>query len=228
MNAVKEILQAQADTKAKELFIRENLPFIRRCAALAAGHFVDESDDVFSEALAAFHSALMNYKDDKGNFKAFAKTCIQNRINDYYRKQNRHGNVIPFSSLSNENDNGDEIVFEIEDTNSGVSDTALEIYSLKSELEPFGISFFDLPDAAPKFKRTRRLCTDIVRYITADKSLVSAVYAKKTLPVKQVSDALNINKKVLERHRKYIIMGILIINGEYEILSEYFDSDYGR
>lgn len=109
-----------------------------------------------------------------------------------------------------------------------MSETALEIFSLKSELAPFGISFFELPKAAPKFKRTRVACVEIVKYIVGKKELLASVYEKKTLPAKQVLSALNVNKKVLERHRKYLIMGILIINGNYEILSEYFDPEYRR
>lgn len=49
---------------------------------------------------------------------------------------------LPFSSLTAEDDNGEEIHFEAEDKNTGISETAIEIYSLKAELELFGISFF--------------------------------------------------------------------------------------
>ncbi|MBU5450397.1 sigma factor [Acetivibrio sp. MSJd-27] len=228
METAEKIIRAQADNVARELFIKENMAFIYSCAAQVAGHFVDESDDVFSEALAAFHDALTNYEERKGHFHAFAKTCIQNRIKDYYRAQNRHRHIIPFSSLAAENSNGEETAFEVEDKNTGTSETAFEIYSLKAELESFRISFFELPKAAPKSKKTRDACVDIVRYITGSKELLATVYNKKVLPVKQVLSDLKVNKKILERHRNYLIMGILIINGNYEILSEYFDSEYRR
>lgn len=228
METDEKIIRAQVDTAAREVFIKENMAFIYSCAAQAAGRFVDESDDVFSEALVGFHNALTNYDESKGHFYSFAKTCIHNRVKDYYRAQSRHNHVIPFSSLAAENDNGEETAFEIEDKNAGISETALEIYSLRAELEPFGISFFELPKAAPKSKKTRRACVEIVRCIVNDKKLLASVYNKKGLPVKQVLSALKVNKKILERHRKYLIMGILIINGNYEILSEYFDSERRR
>lgn len=218
------IMRAQTDSAERELFIKENTAFIHGCAAQAAGHFVDENDDVFSEALTAFNNAITVYKEEKGYFHVFAKACIHNRIKDYYRAQKRHSNVIPFSSLSAENDNGEEIAFETEDKNAGVSGTAFEICSLKAELEPFGISFFDLPKAAPKSKKTRKACVDIVRYITEHKELLDSVREKKVLPVKQVMTDLKVNQKIFERHRKYLIMGILITDGGYEILSEYFDA----
>lgn len=228
METVEKVMRAQEDDAAQELFIKENMPFIYSCASQAAGRFVDESDEVFSEALSAFHDALASYEESKGHFHSFAKVCIHNRIKDYYRAQSRHSRVIPFSSLAKENDSGEETAFEAEDKNAGISETALEIFSLKAELEPFGISFFELPDAAPKSKKTRKACIEIVRCIVASKELLAFVYDKKLLPVKRLLSDLQVNKKILERHRKYLIMGILIINGDYEILSEYFDPEYRR
>ncbi|WP_249311864.1 sigma factor [Congzhengia minquanensis] len=228
MEIAEKVMRAQTDDALRELFIKENMAFIYSCAAQAAGHFVDESDDIFSVAFTAFNDAVSSYEERKGYFHSFAKSCIYNRIKDYYRVKIRHNRVVPFSSLSTKNDNGEETEFEIEDKNTEMSETALEIFSLKSELAPFGISFFELPKAAPKFRKTRVACVEIVKYIVREKELLASVYEKKTLPVKQVLSTLNVNKKVLERHRKYLIMGILIMNGNYEILSEYFDPEYRR
>ena len=82
METAEKVMWAQADRDAREIFIKENLPFIYSCASQAAGRFVDESDDVFSEALAAFHDAVTAYEESKGHFHACAKTCIRNRIGD--------------------------------------------------------------------------------------------------------------------------------------------------
>lgn len=228
METAEKVMRAQADSAALEVFIQENLPFIYSCASQSAGRFVDESDDVFSVALSAFHDAVTSYKKSKGQFHTFAKTCIRNRISDYYRVQSRHKHAVPFSSLTAQDDNGEEIPFEAEDKNAGISETTLELYSLKAELEPFGISFFELPKSAPKSKKTRSACIQIVRYIVSKKELLSFVYEKKSLPVKQILEHLKVSKKVLERHRKYLIMGVLIIHGNYEILSGYFDPENRR
>ena len=228
METAEKVMRAQADWDTREIFIKENLPCIYSCASQAAGRFVDESDDVFSEALTAFHDAVTAYEESKGSFHAFAKICIRNRISDYYRTQSRHKRTVPFSSLAAQDDNGEEIPFEAEDKNAGISETALEIYSLKSELEAFGISFFELPKSAPKSKKTRSACIQIVRYIISKKELLSFVYDKKSLPIKQILSHLKVNKKIPERHRKYLIMGVLIMHGNYEILAGYFDSENGR
>ncbi len=228
MEAAERIALAKSDKDARELFIEENTAFILKCAARSAGHFVDKSDDVFSDALAAFNYALTSYDENKGDFYAFAGVCIKNKITDFYRSGKRHDNVVLFSSLASETDGGEEKEFEVEDKNSGISETALEIYSLKAELEPFDISFFDLPSAAPKSGKTRSACVEAVHCIIDNRELLDYMYEKKALPVKQIMSKLKVSKKIFERHRKYLIMGVLILNGGYEILPGYFDFKNGR
>ena len=98
-------LQAQLDEKMREKLIKEYSGFICSCASKTAGHFIDKSDDIYSEALIAFNDAITGYDKNKGDFCAFAKTCIHNMVNDYFKKQNRHNVVVPFSAISSENDN---------------------------------------------------------------------------------------------------------------------------
>jgi len=43
----------------------------------------------------------------------------------------------------------------------------------------------------------------------------------KLLPLKVLENNLKLPRKILERHRKYIIAGAEIISGDYPILSEY-------
>lgn len=228
METAEKVVESQQNNAMREEFIKENIPFIRNCAAKAAGCFVSNDDDIFSEALKAFDDAISSYDTQKGYFHSFAKVCINNRVKDYFKKQNKHKNVIPLSSLTKKNDNDEDVEFDIEDTNDNISDTAFEVYSLKTDLQKFDISFFDIPDSAPKMARTRKVCVKVARYIVENKTLLDSVYEKKVLPSKQILSALKVNKKVLERYRKYIIMGILILNENYEILSEYFDSTNGR
>lgn len=223
-----EIEQAKSSADTRESLIKEYSNFICSCASKAAGRFVDKSDDIYSEALIAFDHALTSYNRSKGNFNSFAKIVIHNRINDYFKKQNRHCNVVPFSSLAVQNDNGEYVDFDPEDKNAEISDAAIEIFSLKQELKNFDIDFFDLPSASPKSAKTKKACLEIVKYITGNQSLLDSFYKSKTLPVKTIISDLKVNKKVPERHRKYIITGVLITVGQYETLLSFFDPKKGR
>jgi len=43
----------------------------------------------------------------------------------------------------------------------------------------------------------------------------------RNLPVKAIENSLQIPRKIIERHRKYIITAIEIISGDYPMLCEY-------
>ena len=219
----KEILEARQDEKLREELISRYMNFICRCASKAAGRYVDMHDDARSVAMIAFNDAISAYDEQKGDFLAFAGVMIHNRVIDYLRQEGRHSKVVQFSLLTATDEQGDEISFDIEDKKAGVSDAALEIYSLKKELEQFDISFLELPASSPKAKKTREACLEVVRYILQNKSVLQSVYHKKQLPTKQIMENVKVNNKVLERHRKYIIAGILINVGDYAIMTEYFD-----
>ena len=96
-----------------------------------------------------------------------------------------------------------------------VTDTTLEIDALRQELEPFGISFFDLPKASPKFGRTKAACREVIHWLVSRPDLVRSIREKKCLPVRQITDALHTGGKILERNRTYIIAGVLICTAAF-------------
>lgn len=222
MEMSEKIAEVRADGEKRENFIKENTPFIVGCTSCALGRFADKSDDAYAEALCAFNGAIDSFNTERGNFFPFAKTCMINSVRDYIRKTARHKNVIPFTSLERTDSEGETEVFEVCDEDTPLSDTSVEIFSLKEELSYFDISFFDLPKSSPKSAKTRKYCRLICSYAAKDGECISYLYSKKSLPVSKLKSELKINKKVFERYRKYIIAGILILNGGYEILSKYF------
>ena len=83
MDETEQLAQAQQDAQAREAFLAQNDEFICRCASKAAGRFVDEHDDAYSEALIAFNNAVTAYRPEKGAFHALAATAIRNRVTIY-------------------------------------------------------------------------------------------------------------------------------------------------
>ena len=213
------VLKAKEDPQKRETMIEENLEMINRYAAKAAGRWVDRHDDIYSEALIAFNDAITAYDPEKGSFSAFAARVITNRVTDCLRKQQRNQEVLPFSTLDETDEGGNVILFEPMDRDSTPSDVTWEIASLKGELGEFGISFFELPGVSPKSRKTRKACAGAVREITENPQLVQKLWETKKLPVSQLS---HYGTKLLERHRKYIIAGVLICTGDYHVMAEYF------
>jgi len=207
----------------RECFIKENIPFILRCASLSAKRYITREDDIFAVGLEAFNNSIDSFSDNKGKFNSYSATCIKNAVSDYFRTQKKHNNTLKFSDLSSDSkDNDNDNVFEIADSKSAITDTSIEILSLKNELLKFDISFFDLPKSSPPTAKTKKYCMQIAVYIAQNHRLTDMLYHKKLLPVKEITEVLKINKKVPERYRKYIITGVVILKGDYEILKGYF------
>ncbi len=223
LNETEQILLAQKDPQIREKLLIENDEYIRRCASKAAKRFVDSHDDAYSEALIAFNDAVNAYSPSRGSFYGLASVEIQNRVTDLLRKENHNSNAVPFSSIVSEDEDGNEKSFEKADNAPVMSDTVLEIEILKHELDNFGISFFDLPKATPKFGRTKRICKEVIAWLIKQPELIRGIKEKKCLSAKQITDTLHTSSKILERKRNYIIASVLICTGDYPIIQEYFN-----
>lgn len=221
MELEEKIILAKSDSSLREEIIHDYVNFIKARASEAAGKSVTESDDDFSVAMIAFNEAIDSYKEDKGKFLSFSSVVIRNKVLNHIRSERKHHRIIPFSSLSATDKDGDVKEFDVADTKSEINDAAVEIKAVTQELKGLNISFFDLPEVSPKSKKTKTACSLIIRYILSEPALVKNIKTKGILPLKQIKDNLKVNDKVLERHRKYIISAVIILSGKYEILSEY-------
>jgi RNA polymerase sigma factor len=63
----------------------------------------------------------------------------------------------------------------------------------------------------------------VISYIIQNPELISELMSHYTLPIKQITDNLDIQRKIIERHRKYIISAVIILNGDFSGLAGYFD-----
>ena len=88
-------------------------------------------------------------------------------------------------------------------------------------LRRFGFTFFDLPECSPKTNRTKKACAKAVVYILKTPALQASMHATNMLPIKIIQKNTNLPRKLLERHRKYIIAASEIMTGNYPCLSEY-------
>lgn len=219
-----EVQLAQRDAAARERLIEQNMDFIRRCASRAAGRFVDSHDDACSEAMIAFNDAISAYRPERGAFHPFAAVAIHNRVTDLLRRESRSAVCVPFSAMPAQDV---ETPFEVEDPKQAFSDAAFEIAAAKQELNALGVDFFDLPKVSPKAEKTKAACMQVIGYLLHEPLLLQAVHKTACLPGKTLMQELGVNSKVLERHRKYILAGLVILGGDYPTLQGYFDTRKG-
>ena len=96
-----------------------------------------------------------------------------------------------------------------------------EIEAIGQILKRYGFSFFDLPDASPKAEKTKRKCIAAIREILKEPEWIDQMRNKCLLPMKDLSEKSRISLKTLEKHRRYIIAAVEILDGDYPLLAEY-------
>lgn len=216
MNLEKKAVIAAKNEELKNEFIGEYRNFILSCASKTLKRAVTDSDDEFMTAMLGFNEAIDKYDESKGKFLSFAFMIMRNRLIDELRRNSKN-TAATFSELETEGG----AAFDIPLMDS--RDIKWEIEALTDELKEFGISFFELAEVSPKSRKTKRLCFDAVRYIINDSRHLKTVMSKHILPIKEVSEGVPLNRKILERHRKYIIAAVIIVTQDYPEISAYFN-----
>ena len=96
-----------------------------------------------------------------------------------------------------------------------------EIVAISEYLDIYGITFTELTECSPKAGKTKDSCASAIRYLKEHPVLISNMKATKQLPIKIISENAKVPRKILERHRKYIITAAEILSGDYPKLAEY-------
>ena len=79
-----------------------------------------------------------------------------------------------------------------------------EIEEFSRALAAFGITFSDVADNCPKQARTLRACMDALNYARRNPEVLAAVEKSGKLPIAELASGAGIERKTLERHRKYM------------------------
>lgn len=219
---VKAVYASKTDPRKADELIREYIPFIRSEASKFTSRFCTESDDEYSIAMIAFHEAILGYSKDRGAFLSYASLTIRSRLTDYVRKEARHDSNL--SLYDNGEDEGRPIIDELEDKTDrfeesiGLEATKREIEELSRVMADFGVSFSDVADNSPKQERTQAACARAVMYASENGELLDELLDTKKLPLSKLVLGSGIERKTLERHRKYILAMLLIHTNGYEII----------
>lgn len=227
-NMGKEALAAAENDRKREAFIHKNENFILNCASKFSKHYISKSDDEWSIALIAFSNAIDTYNETKGAFPSYAKLLIEHRLTDYFRSQARFSSETqtePYLFEGEVDENTENMGFQINVMKqaSVTDDNPLldEIVAISEHLDIYGITFMELTDCSPKAGKTKDSCATAIRYLKEHPLLVNNMKTTKQLPIKIISENAKVPRKILERHRKYIITAAEILSGDYPKLAEY-------
>lgn len=206
------------DRQVREDFLAEYRPFILK----TANNFCKRSlewgrDEELSISLIAFNSAIDAFDFTKQvPFLPYSRIVIVNRLKDYFRKESKRQMECP---LETELEDGKPV-------SSGEIKTAWENYRNRTiederqeELEQFenllseyDIGFEDLVEVSPKHKDSRLTLFKVAGLLSKDRFLLEHLRNKKHLPLKELVEKTGVNRKTLERGRKFIIASVLILS----------------
>ena len=219
---IKSVYAAKENMQKADDLIRDYIPFIRSEASKCTHKLCTEQDDEFSIAMIAFHEAILGYERGRGAFLSYAAILIRSRIIDYQRKESRHQGNISLYTETGEDDQTilDELADERDmyEESANLEATKQEIEELSAVMASFGVSFSDVADHCPKQERTLEACASAICFAVENKYLLDELLRTKKLPMAQLVLGSGVERKTLERHRKYILAMLLIQTNGYEII----------
>jgi len=220
---VKSVYAAKESADVADDLIRSYIPFIRSEATKFMGRLCTDQDDEYSIAMMAFYEAIMGYERGRGTFLGYAALLIKSRLIDYARKEARYqGQISLDEEIGGEDDRA--LVDTLADSRDYYEESAhreatrQEIEELSAVMGQFDVSFSDVADNCPKQDRTMEACAKAIRYAGENKKLLDELLRTKKLPLAQLVQGSGVERKTLERHRKYILTMLLIQTNGYEII----------
>ena len=219
-----QVRAAKSDPEAADALIRQYMGFIRS-ETVKFIHTAPENghEDELSIAMLAFYEAVLAYDRGRGAFLPFAARAIKNRLIDHFRRERRHGNVI---SLHAPADDGDDrplmdTLPEGEDALEGRElrrASREEIAEFSAKLAQFGLTFSQVADNCPRQERTLASCRRVLDFARSRPELLRRLEETGRLPLAELAQGAGVERKTLERHRKYLVAILLAFTNGYEII----------
>lgn len=217
---------AKGDARAADGLVRDYLPFIKAEAARFAGRPVREGDDELGIAMFAFHEAVLAYDEARGAFLPLAAMSVRNRLIDYRRRERRHAEV---SSLDEpgRGEGGEDarpLVERIASERDEISErearraSRAEIAEFAAQLERLGVSLSDVAENSPRQQRTLEACRSALTYARGRQDLLDRVARTGKLPIAELARGAGVERKTLERHRRYLVALLVAYTNGYDII----------
>lgn len=221
------------DRRAREQFIGEYRPYILKTAINICKKPLEWGrDDELSISLIAFNAAIDTYDPGRGiPFLSYARLVITSRLKDYFRQESRHLNTCPLEIEGEEGVLVNPAVVQaawVDHRERTIEDERQEeLEYFEKLLSAYGISFEDLVESSPKHRDSRSSLYRVAAILTSEPELIEYLNSKKQLPLKELVEKTGINRKTLERGRKFIIASALIMSRpeEFIYLRSYINFD---
>jgi len=210
---------------AREKLVEEYKPFVLKTANQSCKRALEWGrDDELSIGLIAFNSAIDTFDQNRQiPFLPYCRVVIVNRLKDHFRKESRHLNlnVLDDENLFLEN----QIAWDSYVNRTIEDERRDELEQFEKILADFSIGFEDLVEVSPKHRDYRLTLFKAATRLAQIESLMEYLVSKKQLPLTGLEKASGVNRKTLERGRKFIIASALILSrpDEFVYLRSYIN-----
>ncbi len=229
------VLAAQTDNAAADDLISKYMGFIKAETAKFTQRIpVEGRDDELSIAMMAFYEAVLGYERSRGSFLKLAAVSIRNRLIDYSRTEKRHAGVLSCDETTGDGDGeGTALIDRIADERDEIEETTgreatkSEIAEFAKQLADFGVSLSDVADNCPRQERTLSACYSVLGAAKMRPELLDELVRTRRLPMSELSKLSGVDRKTMDRHRKYLVAILLAYTNGYEIIRGHL-SQVGR
>lgn len=221
------VLAAKRDQRLADDLVRDYLPFIKSETAKFLGRSPQQGrDDELGIAMFAFHEAVMAYDRARGAFIPLAATSIRNRLIDFARRERRHADVLSLDERrsTSDDEDGRTIVETIASERDEIGErqtreaSRREIAEFVARLSDFGLTLLDVSENCPKQERTLAACQRVLCHARQAPELLERLEKTGKLPVAELAAGSGVERKTIERHRRYLVAALLAFTNGFEII----------
>ncbi|MDA8206525.1 MAG: RNA polymerase sigma-I factor [Thermaerobacter sp.] len=219
----------KGDADARNQLILDYTPFVLKVASQKVGRYLrPESDEEVTVALLAFNEAIDAYDQERGSFISFSQTVIQRRLVDYFRQRQQRQHEVPLSDFERDDDGSHVETGPLEQAAKSAWQVREEEEARRQEIEEYaralrkyGIGWGDLVKAAPKHRDSRDRAIQLARAAVRRPEYQQGLLDRGEIPVQALVKEFGVSRRLIERHRKYILAVAVLLSHDLPYLQQY-------
>lgn len=209
----------------RDKFLGDNKNFIHSAIEKVLGKKpLSDKDEKFKIAEDAFNESCDTYEESDGNFFCYAEAFIKNSIIGFCRKSKGKYNFVFYEEETTESAPQDKYKSDQFQIHSENSRRAEEIELLNNELSIFDYSIKSITNSCPQSIDSRNILLNAAMICSADNDMISCIYEKRHLPIKEIADLACVSKRLITKYEGYLILLIILFSSdEYLYIKSYLN-----
>jgi len=206
----------QGDLSLKKDFTERHKGFISETISHTLGKStIPKNSPEFDIGLDAFDHSIELFDPGKDkDFLSFSENIIREWVLSYVREINSN-------YIHNQIDETKYYLYYNYESTKDIS-------QFKMNLWEYGIKLRELPNLSPDEKQNIGTCVRIAKKLSNDSALFQRIAKHKALSSEDFADGIKLDRKIFNKHKKYIIALTLILKSNLRLLSSYLKNVYLR